>query len=56
MIVYSYTGSGKSPENIFSDESPIQFLKGFSMFYNDYHGNEVKILYSEKLDAYIPIF
>jgi FemAB family len=55
MIVYSYTGSGKSPENIFSDESPIQFLKGFSMFYNDYHGNEVKILYSEKLDAYIPI-
>lgn len=56
MIIYSYTDkTARYPENIFSDESPLQFQEGFSKFYQNYMQNEVKILYSESLDSYIPV-
>lgn len=56
MKVYSYTDPNEiNPENIFSDESPLQFQKGFSLFYQNYMNSEVKILYSENLNAFIPV-
>jgi hypothetical protein len=56
MKIYSYIDQAEhDPENIFSDESPLQFQKGFSAFYQNYLHNEVKILYSEISNAFIPI-
>ncbi|MEP7262890.1 MAG: peptidoglycan bridge formation glycyltransferase FemA/FemB family protein [Bacteroidota bacterium] len=56
MKIYSYTDkSNRSPENIFSIDSPLQFQKGFSVFYQKYFNNEVKILHSERFNAFIPI-
>jgi hypothetical protein len=56
MKIYSYSNPAHLPaEGSFTNESPVQFLKGFSEFYKEYHGNEVSILYSESLDAWIPV-
>ncbi len=56
MKVYSYLNKSDLEINqLFSKDSPLQFQQGFSLFYQRYHGNEVKILYSEKFNAYIPI-
>ena len=56
MKVYSYFNkSDLEIDRLFTDDSPLQFQRGFSLFYQRYHGNEVKILYSEKLNAYLPV-
>ena len=55
MKAYSYSNKEEMPVGIFTDDSPLQFLEGYSLFYQRYHNSEVKIFYSEKLDAYIPI-
>lgn len=38
-----------------NDDSPFQFLPGFTMFYKHYMEDELSILYSENLDAFIPV-
>jgi hypothetical protein len=56
MIIYSYFGAEKEKLlSEFTDDSPIQFLPGFTEFYNSYFHNEVKIIYSEKNEAFIPV-
>ena len=56
MKVYSYSNKNDlSAEGLFTDNSPIQFLQGFALFYQRYHGNEVKIFYHTELQAYLPI-
>jgi hypothetical protein len=56
MRVYSYTDKDDlSPEKFFSDDSPLQFQKGFSLFYKNYFNNDVKIIFSERHNAFIPI-
>ena len=56
MKVYSYTNKNNlSAEGLFTNDSPLQLLPGFSSFYQHYHGNEVKIFYHEGLQAYMPI-
>lgn len=36
-------------------DSPFQFLPGFTMFYKHYMEDELNILYSENLNAFLPI-
>lgn len=56
MKIFSYTDHAHpSPEELFNNDSPVQFIKGFSEFYKQFHNDEVYIFYSENLNAYIPI-
>ena len=56
MKTYSYSNKCEVPPGtLFTDDSPLQFQHGFSLFYERYFNSEVKIFYSEKLDAYIPV-
>jgi hypothetical protein len=38
-----------------NENSPFQFLPGFTMFHKHYEENTLNILYSEKLNAFIPV-
>ncbi len=40
---------------VIDDEWPFQFLSEFSRFYLHYYGEEVKIAYDSKLNAFMPI-
>lgn len=56
MRSYSYQSNSDFPVgDIFSDDSPVQFLREYSQFYQQYYNNEIKILYSEYINAYIPL-
>lgn len=57
MKAYSYNGDGypKPSSDIFNDAWPVQFLPGFSAFYNDYHHNTVLLIHDEQSDAWLPL-
>ncbi len=56
MKIFSYTDAAyPSPADVFTKESPVQFIKGFSDFYKQFHHNDVYFFYSEKLNAFLPL-
>jgi len=56
MNIYSFTDSTYSKPNInFDDKWPVQFIEGFSKFYNNYHHNKVIIVEDPQSATYIPI-
>jgi len=56
MKIFSYTDTSyPSADGLFTEDSPIQFTKGFAEFYTQYHKDVLYYFYSEKLNAYIPI-
>ena len=56
MKIFSFTDtSHPAADGLFNNDSPVQFLKGFSAFYKQFHHNDVYFFYSDNLDAYIPV-
>ena len=56
MKIYSYTDNNYlSPNIIFDDNWPVQFIEGFSAFYKDHHNNNVIIIEDTVLKIFIPI-
>ena len=56
MKIYSYTDNNyPSPNIIFDDNWPVQFIEGFSAFYKDHHNNNVIIIEDTVLKIFIPI-